>query len=1321
MKKKVVKKKFKTTRLFTLLFICLFIVSVFMGLNAFADGNVFKLLEAAISDKSEDVTGNITSIDNSDINSDITFHEVGGNVTYTIKLKNTFEDKVKILSISDNNDSDYLIYEYDKHENEEIESNDSFDFIVKVIYQNEITEISERNKTYNVDFLISYEKNGKVEEDTLIINPKTSDNITLSIVLFIISSGGLVICFMIDKKKNTKRIVYVLAIFLLVPFTVNAVTITYNVSLKSNFQLYDKVIVTYEVNGEEFTYLNKYNSILDLEEPEVAGYRFDKWLNEDGSDFDTSSVLTEDTKIVAKMTKLEATFDTGRSINVKLSRLTGTSGNAYNSTNNLMTAFVKSPTKPDLSTMTNDNKISISNSMVPIYAWFDNGTIYWWSEDIDPALNSDCYQMFDGFKAAETIDLSGTDGSNLTNMHEMFSGCSSLVNLNFGENFKTGQVMDMYNLFEGCSSLKSLDLSGFDTSKVTSMRNLFRYCSSLETLELGDNFDTSKVTDMQTMFQGCSSLKTLNLGSKFDTSNVVGLGMVAMFDECSNLTSLNLGNKFNPNKVESLYAMFRNCSSLTSLNLGTSFNTGKTTSMNEMFKNCSRLTSINLGNNFDTSKVTNMTEMFSNCSSLTSIDLGNKFNTGSVTGFFSMFKNCSKLTSIDLGDKFDTSNAYGFGSMFENCSKLTSIDLGNKFDTSKATGTGSMFRNCSSLTSLDLGDKFDTSNVTSMGYMFENCSSLTSLNLGDKFDTSKVTYMREMFYNCSNLTSLDLGDKFDTSSVTQMPAMFFGCKKLTVLDLGDKFDTSNVTWMASMFRNCENLTTIYANEKFDSYNARNNYAQVFEDSKKLIGGAGTTYQSFRYNGDYARMDDPANDKPGYFTNKDNGYVVVFHTDYGTVSPTFVTRSKGATVGELPVLSTQDFKDFDGWYTDSTGGVKVNSDTKFNYNVHLYARYIDLEIFDVTFDTDGGDSMAVQKVGDGRKVTKPSNPTKTDYEFVDWYTDDTYTTKFNFNNTIVTSDITIYAKFKPLMICPENDNITTLSSTKCSGNENVIVSSNKICKRAINLHEETCNGYCKSAGYTETGSQGTTTITYGSCGTSNVLSPGDAFTCDINGDGKFDELAERFYYVSDYYNTSEKSFDSNTAVLVYYNNVTRGMACNKNAFSYSTTADIMSVDPSVTVYDNIHGPLTTIKQLPTPIKWGNVNLKYTTRTMLAEFQNIHDFPTTEGGTLITNFSYDGYSSRLLTAKELMNACGLSQLGNYTTGELDSCNYLMQNSRYAKFSYNSLYGFLLETPNISNFRDIYCVDGTNRRISICDSTSVVAGVRPVIDVPKSKIKY
>ena len=99
----------------------------------------------------------------------------------------------------------------------------------------------------------------------------------------------------------------------------------------------------------------------------------------------------------------------------------------------------------------------------------------------------------------------------------------------------------------------------------------------------------------------------------------------------------------------------------------------------------------------------------------------------------------------------------------------------------------------------------------------------------------------------------------------------------------------------------------------------------------------------------------------------------------------------------------------------------------------------------------------------------------------------------------------------------------------------------ICKRATTLHTEECTQtdatyYCSGAGYTTSGTKGTTTITYGNLGTSRTLTSGDAFDCDVNGDGTYDSSTERFYYVSDYYNTSTKSFENDTAVLIYYYNI-----------------------------------------------------------------------------------------------------------------------------------------------------------------------------------------
>lgn len=55
---------------------------------------------------------------------------------------------------------------------------------------------------------------------------------------------------------------------------------------------------------------------------------------------------------------------------------------------------------------------------------------------------------------------------------DMFLGCSKLETIDF-TGLDTSQVTDMSEMFYGCQSLKSLDLSGLDTSNVTTMRCMF--------------------------------------------------------------------------------------------------------------------------------------------------------------------------------------------------------------------------------------------------------------------------------------------------------------------------------------------------------------------------------------------------------------------------------------------------------------------------------------------------------------------------------------------------------------------------------------------------------------------------------------------------------------------------------------------------------------------------------------------------------------------------------------------------------------------------------------------------------------------------------
>ena len=223
------------------------------------------------------------------------------------------------------------------------------------------------------------------------------------------------------------------------------------------------------------------------------------------------------------------------------------------------------------------------------------------------------------------------------------------------------------------------------------------------------------------------------------------------------------------------------------------------------------------------------------------------------------------------------------------------------------------------------------------------------------------------------------------------------------------------------------------------------------------------------------------------------------------------------------------------------------------------------------------------------------------------------------------------------------------------------------------------------------------------GTSGTLTSGDAFDCDVNGDGVYDSNTERFYYVSDYYNTSTKSFESDTAVLIYYNNVSSGNSNNKTTYAYDSSGE------------NFHGPRTAIKALPTTSQWSNISLKNTTRSI----SNESGSNTTTGGTTPSNFSYAGYATRLLTIEELRIATENNGIPTFQVGEIDNFTYLLENT---SFSNENNFAWWLENVRSDNSRQAWSVNGYYRTVygnTVEDISST--GVRPAIEVSKTNIEY
>jgi len=68
-------------------------------------------------------------------------------------------------------------------------------------------------------------------------------------------------------------------------------------------------------------------------------------------------------------------------------------------------------------------------------------------------------------------------------------------------------------------------------------------------------------------------------------------------------------------------------------------------------------------------------------------------------------------------------------------------------------------------------------------------------------------------------------------------------------------------------------------------------------------------------------------------------------------------------------------------------------------------------FFVTFNSNEGSTVSSQTVKEGKKVTKPNDPTRDGYTFVAWYKDSSFTNEWNFDTGVVNADITLYAKWE----------------------------------------------------------------------------------------------------------------------------------------------------------------------------------------------------------------------------------------------------------------------------------------------------------------------
>ncbi|MGN0813723.1 MAG: InlB B-repeat-containing protein, partial [Candidatus Coproplasma sp.] len=120
-------------------------------------------------------------------------------------------------------------------------------------------------------------------------------------------------------------------------------------------------------------------------------------------------------------------------------------------------------------------------------------------------------------------------------------------------------------------------------------------------------------------------------------------------------------------------------------------------------------------------------------------------------------------------------------------------------------------------------------------------------------------------------------------------------------------------------------------------------------------------------------------------------------------------------------------DFGGWYTDAACTTAFDFDTELTAETTLYAKWTAKVVdptpdpepvteYTVHFNLNGHGAEIADEVTVDGKVTKPTDPTDSSYEFGGWYDNAACTgTAIDFDTTVFTQNTTVYAKWTAINI------------------------------------------------------------------------------------------------------------------------------------------------------------------------------------------------------------------------------------------------------------------------------------------------------------------
>ena len=225
--------------------------------------------------------------------------------------------------------------------------------------------------------------------------------------------------------------------------------------------------------------------------------------------------------------------------------------------------------------------VSEIDSNKPIYMWYENNTIYFYSEN-EIALPNYSDRLFSSLENLEDIkDLKYFHTENVTSMGSMFYNDSNLNNISSLSYWDTSNVKYMSYMFSRCTELSNISaLAAWNISNVESLSNMFFY-SGIRNIEPLRFWNTSNVTDMSSLFSE-SEIKKLNGLEKWNVKKVKD--MSSCFEN-TRVESLKPLEKWKTSSLEKMDYIFSN-TRIENVNGLENWDVGKVTNFNQTFNNC---------------------------------------------------------------------------------------------------------------------------------------------------------------------------------------------------------------------------------------------------------------------------------------------------------------------------------------------------------------------------------------------------------------------------------------------------------------------------------------------------------------------------------------------------------------------------------------------------------------------------------------------------------------------------------------------------------------------------------------------------------------